>query len=128
MSSPELHPEDIKYANSRIFNWAVCIVGDCAYKEVRNLTKTAKEVIPGVPPIHPRLVATANERTREDILSFGVSDRVKAFRARAWHLTQSMCAPRRNGEVVIRQREPPDVVPVASVSIAYTYLLQAEDT
>ncbi|KAK7028064.1 hypothetical protein VNI00_015015 [Paramarasmius palmivorus] len=113
---PEKQPSDIRYAHKQIFNWAIRTIGDQVHREIKDLgTKDSpSSTSPGVPVVRPRLAATADSRTlakgvetvtREDILSFNIPDRVKIFQDRApvtWYVTQSMAAPRKNGECVVQ--------------------------
>ncbi|THU86115.1 hypothetical protein K435DRAFT_868618 [Dendrothele bispora CBS 962.96] len=122
--SPSLSPQDISYARCSLSTWATQLVGDRAYCDMYNLTHPSIDSGGDTPNISVRLLASSNGCTRaksaqivtkNDLLSFSISDRVIFFKHHApllWYLTECM-AVLRNTE---RKHRPPHIVQVAALS------------
>ncbi|THU78559.1 hypothetical protein K435DRAFT_588157, partial [Dendrothele bispora CBS 962.96] len=127
--SPVLDPREIRYARCSLSSWATQVVGNRAYHDMWKLTHAELDPKDGGPQISARLFASANSRTRakqggklvskEDLLSFKISDRISFFQIHAplvWYLVECMAAPRKNNTIIERKRRHPAIVQVAAIS------------
>ncbi|THU99818.1 hypothetical protein K435DRAFT_794635 [Dendrothele bispora CBS 962.96] len=120
--------EPIPPGSSQAFgDWATQIVGNRVYCDMKDLIHPNPNDNEPI-FINPRLATSANMRTKakgvktvtkDDLLSFKISDRVHFFKGRApliWYLTECMAAPRINSVLVTRKRRPPSIIQVAAIS------------
>jgi hypothetical protein len=130
---PSIAPASIRYARPSISSWAAQLVGKRVERSVKDLTHDPKNPDSFSRSIPVRLAAAANERTRakgvrvvtrEDLMSFRFSDRVKLFKARSpliWYLTECIAAPKKKGVLVVRKRRNPAIVSLYLRPYIYFY-------